>query len=45
MLPPLDQVPLPALKSSVSEDSTTFVQPIFFKDDAGTDVLAENLTK
>ncbi len=44
-VPPLDQVPLPALKGSVSEDDTTFVQPIFFEDDAGTDVLAENLTE
>ena len=44
-VPPLDQVPLPALKSSVSKDGTTFVQPIFFKEDAETDQLAKNLTK
>ena len=44
-IPPLHQVPLPALKSEVSEDGTTFVQPIFFKDGAGTDVLKDNLDK
>ena len=43
-VPPLHQVPLPALKGSVSEDGTTFVQPIFFEEDAETDVLAANLT-
>lgn len=42
-VPPFDQVPLPALKNSISEDGTTFVQPIFFKEEAGTDVLKENL--
>ena len=45
-VPPLDQVPLPALKGSVSEkDSTTFVQPIFFEENAGTDVLKKNITE
>ena len=44
-VPPLHQVPLPALKSSVSEDGTTFVQPIFFEEDAETGVLAENVTE
>ena len=44
-IPPLDQVPMPALKGSVSEDGTTFVQPIFFEENAGTEVLKNNITE
>lgn len=44
-VPPLFQVPLPSLKGSVSKDSTTYVQPVFFKDDAGTEILAENVAE
>lgn len=42
-LPPLHNVPLPALQQSVSEDGTTFVQPLFFEENAETDVLKENI--
>ncbi|MFJ7745127.1 MMPL family transporter [Peribacillus sp. NPDC097295] len=42
-LPPLHNAPLPALKGSVSEDGTTFVQPLFFEETAGTAVLEKNI--
>lgn len=44
-LPPIDQVPLPALKEFVSEDGTTLVQTIFFAEDAGAEELKENLNE
>nr|WP_095393269.1 MMPL family transporter [Peribacillus simplex] len=42
-LPPLHEIPLPALKGSVSEDGTTFVQPLFFKEKTETEILEKNL--
>ncbi|MFU2017700.1 MMPL family transporter [Peribacillus butanolivorans] len=42
-LPPLHEIPLPALQGSVSEDGTTFVQPLFFKENTETAVLEKNL--
>ncbi|MGE7876037.1 MMPL family transporter [Peribacillus muralis] len=42
-LPPLHELPLPALKKSVSEDGNTFVQPLFFKENAETAILEKNL--
>ena len=42
-LPPLHNVPLPALQGSVSEDGTTFVQPLFFEETAETAVLEKNI--
>ncbi|MGE7121222.1 MMPL family transporter [Peribacillus sp. NPDC046944] len=44
-LPPLHNAPLPALKGSVSEDGTTFVQPLFFEESAGTAVLEKNIER
>lgn len=40
--PPLHHLPLPALMDMVSEDGTTLVQPIFFHENAETDVLKKN---
>lgn len=42
-LPPLHEIPLPALKGSVSEDGTTFVQPLFFKEKTETEILEKIL--
>lgn len=42
-VPPLHQLPLSAVMSMVSEDGTTLVQPIFFHENAETDVLKKNL--
>ncbi|WP_412547087.1 MMPL family transporter [Peribacillus simplex] len=42
-LPPLHDIPLPALQESVSKDGTTFVQPLFFKEKTGTAILEKNL--
>ncbi|MFH0065848.1 MMPL family transporter [Peribacillus sp. NPDC056705] len=42
-LPPLHEIPLPALQGSVSEDGTTFVQPLFFKEKTETEILEKNL--
>lgn len=44
-VPPLFQVPLPALKGSVSKDGTTFVQPVFFEENAGTEIFADSVTE
>ncbi|WP_370017121.1 MMPL family transporter [Peribacillus sp. B2I2] len=42
-LPPLHEIPLPALQGSVSEDGTTFVHPLFFKEKTETAILEKNL--
>ncbi|WP_230159100.1 MMPL family transporter [Peribacillus sp. Bi96] len=42
-LPPLHEIPLPALQGSVSEDGMTFVQPLFFKEKTETAILEKNL--
>lgn len=42
-VPPLHQLPLPALMEMTSKDGTTLVQPIFFNENAETDVLKKNL--
>lgn len=42
-LPPLHEIPLPAPQGSVSEDGTTFVQPLFFKEKTETAVLEKTL--
>ncbi|MDF2662497.1 MAG: family transporter, partial [Paenibacillus sp.] len=41
-LPPYHQMPLPALKSQLSENKKTLVTPIVFANGAETDVLNEN---
>ncbi|WP_243494436.1 MMPL family transporter [Priestia aryabhattai] len=41
--PPLHKLPLAALQKMISKDGTTLVQPIFFKENAETDVLEKNL--
>ncbi|WP_337101269.1 MMPL family transporter [Paenibacillus sp. YIM B09110] len=40
---PLHTMPLPALQQFVSEDKTTFVQPVSFAEQTETEVLKENL--
>ena len=42
-LPPLHEMPPQALMEYISEDKTTFVQTIFFKEDTDPDSLKENL--
>lgn len=42
---PLDRMPLPALISLASEDGTTFVQPIAFREGTDTEILKHNLEK
>lgn len=43
--PPLHNMPLPALQEMISEDGTTLVQPIFFKENIEISILEENLEK
>ncbi|MCR2822206.1 MMPL family transporter [Lederbergia panacisoli] len=42
-LPPLGNVPVPALAQSSSKDGTSIVTPIFFDKNAGTEILQENM--
>lgn len=44
-IPPLGNLPAEALKSSVSEDGTSLVTPIFLDEKASSDDIAENLSK
>lgn len=43
LIPPLDQLPVQALKNSVSKDGTTLVTPIFMKKTASTQDLSSSL--
>ncbi len=38
-IPPLHEMPIPALQEMISEDGTTLVQPIFFKENTETSIL------
>ncbi len=40
---PLDKMPLPALKKQLSDDGTTFVQPVLFEKKAGTEELNKSI--
>ncbi|WP_127579745.1 MMPL family transporter [Paenibacillus koleovorans] len=42
-VPPLHQIPLPALKEQLSADRSTLVTPVFFNMNADTDILKENI--
>ncbi|MBS4196784.1 MMPL family transporter [Lederbergia citri] len=42
-LPPLGNIPVPALSQSASEDGTSIVTPIFFGKSAGTEILQDNM--
>ncbi|QJD83690.1 MMPL family transporter [Cohnella herbarum] len=42
-VPPLHQLPLPALKGQLSKDGSTFVSPVFFGKQADVDQLKEGI--
>ncbi|PWA10656.1 MMPL family transporter [Pueribacillus theae] len=42
-LPPFDTIPEQALAQSVSKDGTTLVTPVFFNENAGTEILQDNM--
>ncbi|MBS4201849.1 MMPL family transporter [Bacillus sp. FJAT-49732] len=42
-LPPLGNIPVPALAQSASKDGTSIVTPIFFDKSAGTEILQDNM--
>lgn len=42
-VPPLYTLPLPVLQHMVSKDGSTFIQPLFFKENTKTEVLKHNL--
>ncbi|MGN7359182.1 MMPL family transporter [Paenibacillus sp. SAF-054] len=42
-VPPFDKMPAQALKAQLSEDQSTFVTPVLFKDEADSDQLKEGV--
>ncbi|WP_256760139.1 MMPL family transporter [Cohnella sp. WQ 127256] len=44
-VPPLHQLPLPAIKGELSKDGSTLVSPVLFSKQADTDQLKEGITK
>jgi len=42
-LPPLGNIPVPALAQSTSKDGTSIVTPIFFDKNAGMEILQDNM--